>query len=103
MNAEGIFEHAVSFERSETRGLAFALGFFFSFRLSIVMISVHLLGVEPGTGSALSLGLDLMLLGVICFSSLGIQPAIGSISSWAPCGSMGPPVHYLRWFESDVE
>ena len=73
MNAEGIFEHAVSFERSETRGLAFALGFFFSFRLSIVMISVHLLGVEPGTGSALSLGLDLMLLGVICFSSLGIQ------------------------------
>lgn len=73
MNAESAFEHAVSFERAETRGLAFALGFFFSFRLSIVMISVRLLEVEASTGSALSLGLDLILLGLICFSSLGNQ------------------------------
>jgi exopolysaccharide production protein ExoQ len=80
MNAEGTFEHAVSFERSGTRGLAFALGFFFSFRLSIVMISVRLLGVEPGTGSALILGLDLMLLGIICFSSFGNQQqSVGSV------------------------
>jgi len=71
VNAEGIFDQAASLERSETRGLAFALGFFFSFRLSIVLITVRLLGVDPGAGSAVSLGLDLILLGLICFSSLG--------------------------------
>ncbi len=73
MTTVSTFEHPVSFERSETRGLAFALGFFLSFRVSIVMISVRLLEVDPGTGSALILGLDLMLLGLICFSSLGNQ------------------------------
>ena len=53
--------------------MAFALGFFFSFRLAIVLFSVHLLGLDPSAGSALSLGLDLMLFGLICFDVAGTQ------------------------------
>src|ERR1700730_2777291 len=56
---------------AEVNGIAFAAGFFFSFRLSVVLPSVRLLGVEPSTGAALSLGLDLLLLGFVCFGALG--------------------------------
>ena len=59
------------FERSAPRALAFAVGFFFSFRLAIVLLSVHILGVEPSTGSALSIGLDLLLLSLVCFDTVG--------------------------------
>jgi hypothetical protein len=62
---------AENFTSAEVNGIAFASGFFFSFRLSIVLLSVHLLGVEPSTGAAVSLGLDLLLLGLVCFSTLG--------------------------------
>ncbi|MDW5265171.1 MULTISPECIES: O-antigen ligase [Acidobacteriaceae] len=55
----------------EVNGIAFTVGFFFSFRLSVVLLSVRLLGVEPSTGAALSLGLDLLLLGLVCFGALG--------------------------------
>ena len=55
----------------ETNGLAFAAGFFFSFRLAITLFSVRLLGVDPSTGTGLGLGLDLLLLGLVCFGLLG--------------------------------
>jgi exopolysaccharide production protein ExoQ len=61
-------------ERSQTRGLAFAVGFFCSFRFSIVLLSVRLLGLEPGTGSVLSLGLNLTLFLLICFASAAGRP-----------------------------
>lgn len=56
---------------TEVNGMAFASGFFFSFRLIIVLLSVRLLGDEPSTGAGLSLGLDLLLLGLVCFGSFG--------------------------------
>jgi hypothetical protein len=52
-------------------GIAFVVGFFFSFRLSIVLLSTRLLGIEPSAGTALSLSLDLLLLALVCFDSLG--------------------------------
>jgi hypothetical protein len=55
----------------EGKGLAFAIGFFFSFRIGIVLISVRLLGIEPSTGTGVSLALDLLLLGLACFTLLG--------------------------------
>jgi exopolysaccharide production protein ExoQ len=58
-------------EQQRIRGIAFALGLFFSFRLAIVAISVNLLGLEPSTGSALSLSLDVLLFCLVCFDSLG--------------------------------
>jgi hypothetical protein len=56
---------------AEVNGIAFAAGFFFSFRLSVVLLSVRFLGLEPSTGAALSLGLDLFLLGLVCFGAVG--------------------------------
>ncbi|HEV2486796.1 MAG TPA: O-antigen ligase family protein [Terracidiphilus sp.] len=58
----------------ETSGLAFAVGFFFSLRLSIVLISVRLFGVEPSTGTALSLALEFLLFGIVCFATVGQNP-----------------------------
>ena len=60
---------------SEIDGAAFAAGFFFSFRLSITLFSVQFLGVDPSTGTALAIGLDLLLLGLVCFGSLGGAPS----------------------------
>lgn len=56
---------------AEGNSIAFAAGFFFSFRLSVVLFAVRLLGVDPSTGAALSICLDLLLLGLVCFCSLG--------------------------------
>jgi exopolysaccharide production protein ExoQ len=58
-------------EPAESKGVAFAVGFYFSFRLSIVLFSVRILGLEPSTGTGLSLALDLLLLGLVCFNLLG--------------------------------
>jgi exopolysaccharide production protein ExoQ len=71
LNAEISIPQTASLERGEARGLAFAVGFFFSFRLAIVLISSRLLGLEPSTGSALSIGIDLTLFSLIVFSSVG--------------------------------
>jgi exopolysaccharide production protein ExoQ len=54
-----------------SEGVAFAVGFYFSFRLGIVLFSVRILGLEPSTGTGLSLALDLLLLGLVCFNLLG--------------------------------
>lgn len=57
--------------RPQVRGVAIAVGFYLSFRLCIVLLCVRLLGLEPGTGSALNIGLDLLLLGLVAFDSAG--------------------------------
>ena len=62
---------ATSLEQSEVSGVAFALGFFFSFRQCIVLLSVHLLALDPSAGTALSFGLELLLFGLVCFTSSG--------------------------------
>lgn len=69
MKAEISVTNSADFAQPEVNGVAFAVGFFFSFRLCIVLLSVHLLGVGPSTGTALSIGLDLLLLGLVCFDS----------------------------------
>jgi hypothetical protein len=71
MNEAIAISGVAGYERQQIRGVAFALGFFFSFRLAMVLISVDLLGLEPSTGSALSLGLDLLLFCIVCFDSVG--------------------------------
>ena len=64
-------ERAVNFKPSEATGLAFAVGFYFSFRIVIVLFSVRVLGTDPRTGSEISLTLNLLLLLLVCFHSLG--------------------------------
>jgi hypothetical protein len=78
----------LSTRRTEARPLAFAAGFFFSFRLCIVLFAVRVFGVEPSTGSAVSIGLDLLLFGLVCFDSLGAsQLSLSSV--------LRPPA--IRW------
>jgi exopolysaccharide production protein ExoQ len=60
-----------SLEQTKGDGLAFAVGFYFSFRLIIVLLSVRILGLEPSTGTGVSLVLDVLLLGVACFNLPG--------------------------------
>jgi len=64
----------------QATGLAFAVGFFFSSRIIIVLLSVRLLGTAPRAGAMLSLALDLLLLLLVCFHSLGYaQRTFGSM------------------------
>ena len=61
-------------------GLAFAVGFFFSFRIILVLFSVSVLGTAPSAGAELGLVLDLLLLLLVCFHSLGYaQRTFGSM------------------------
>jgi exopolysaccharide production protein ExoQ len=63
--------NSTSLRRAEISGISFAVGFFLSFRLSIVYLSVHLLGLDPSVGTALSLGLELLLFCLVCFTASG--------------------------------
>jgi O-antigen ligase len=55
----------------QTDGLALAVGFFFSFRLFIMLLSVRILGTDPQTGVEVSLVLNILLLVAVAFHSLG--------------------------------
>jgi len=52
-------------------GLSFIVGFFFSFRLFIMLLAVRLLGTNDQTGVEISLVLNFMLLGLVAFQSIG--------------------------------
>jgi exopolysaccharide production protein ExoQ len=54
-----------------TNGMAFAVGFFFSFRLFIMLLSVRILGTDPQTGVEVSLVLNILLLVFVTFHSIG--------------------------------
>jgi exopolysaccharide production protein ExoQ len=70
----------VSGREAQPNWLAFAVGFFFSFRVVIVLLSVRVLGTAPSAGAELSLLLGLLLLLVVCFHSLGYaQRTFGSM------------------------
>jgi len=52
--------------------LPILVGFYFGFRSFILVLSVHLLGVDPRTGTALDLSADYLLLGLVAFGTLGV-------------------------------
>ena len=51
--------------------VAFIVGFFFGFRQFIMLLSVRVLGTEPDTGTAISLGLNLLLALLVAFHCFG--------------------------------
>jgi len=61
------------------------IGFFFSFRLVIVLLSVHVFQAEPQAGVMVSVGLNLLLLVVVAFHSFG--PGLTTLRSTlrVPC------------------
>ncbi|QHN04990.1 O-antigen ligase family protein [Granulicella sp. WH15] len=56
---------------SPDTAMPFVVGFFFSFRLFIILLSVRALGTDPQTGTEISIALNLLLLFVVAFSTLG--------------------------------
>jgi O-antigen ligase len=52
-------------------GVALAVGFFFSFRLFIMLLSVRMFGTDPQTGVEIGLVLNILLLVAVAFHSLG--------------------------------
>ena len=51
--------------------LPWAVGFYFAFRIFIVLLSVRILGTEPQTGTGLNLALNISLLVATSFCCLG--------------------------------
>ena len=60
-----------AFAIPEPTGLAFAAGFYFSFRSIVALFCVDVLGAGPRAGAEVSLALDFLLLILVCFHSLG--------------------------------
>ncbi len=81
-------------ERQQGSRLAFAVGFFFSCRIIIVLLSVRVLGTTPSAGAGLGLLIDLLLLacglfsfGRICsshvrFHAAAVDYSLGSGFPW---------------------
>jgi O-antigen ligase len=65
--------------------VALAVGFFFSFRLFIMLLSVRILGTEPQTGVAASLALNILFLVAVAFHSPGkVRYPISQMGQLAP-------------------
>ena len=58
-------------DSSPANTLSFVVGFYFSFRLFIMLLSVRLLGADPRTGTALNLAADFLFLMWTAFCGLG--------------------------------
>jgi len=69
-----------SFRKPTGIGLAYAAGFFFSFRLFIMLLSVRVFGTDPQTGVEVSLACNFLLLAIAAFHSLGeVRETFGSM------------------------
>src|ERR1700735_1634626 len=80
MDTITLIEGRADSKGAQGTGLAFAIGFFFSFRIILVLLSVRVLGTEPRAGAAFNFVLDLLLLLLVCFRSLGYaQRTFGSM------------------------
>ena len=71
MSPETTITKTLKTKQAETDGMALAVGFFFSFRLFIMLLSVRILGTDPQTGVEISLVLNMLLLVAVAFHSLG--------------------------------
>jgi len=61
-------------------GMAFAVGLFFSLRVIVGFLAVRVLGFEARQGAELNVSLDLILLILVCFYSLGeVRQRLGPI------------------------
>src|SRR6202522_2455645 len=60
------------FKMPAATGLPFIVGFFFSFRLFIMLLSVRLLGTDDQNGVAIRLVLNFLLPPLVAFQSLWI-------------------------------
>jgi exopolysaccharide production protein ExoQ len=103
------------FEIPEATGLAFAVGFYFSFRIAIALFCVRALGAGPRAGAEAIFALDFLLLLLACFHSLGVgegslRSTLGlpgvrwviiflafSVCSLAWSGTVSLPISFAYW------
>lgn len=80
-------------------GMAFLAGFFFAFRMVIVLVSVRTLGMEARTGSEFSMVAELLLLAAVCFHSLGAGGSCPARISHESIGSLISMIRLpaIRW------
>lgn len=57
----------------QLNALPFAVGFYFAFRVIMVLVSVRLFGADPQTGTAINLALDFVILLASAFCSVGTR------------------------------
>ncbi|MGB6689841.1 MAG: O-antigen ligase family protein [Terracidiphilus sp.] len=57
--------------RSSTAALPFAIGFYFAFRIMIVVLAVRLLGTDARAGAGINLAFNFFFLILVAFCSLG--------------------------------
>ena len=57
--------------RGSPTGISFLVGFFFGFRLFIMLLSVRVLGTDSQEGVEISLSINFLLLALVAFQSLG--------------------------------
>jgi exopolysaccharide production protein ExoQ len=86
---------AASADVTSTSRIAFCAGFYFSARMVIVLFSARVLGLEPRIGSAVSISLNLLLLVLVCFHSLGSK--VRSFSSLLHLSTVRWVVLYLAF------
>jgi exopolysaccharide production protein ExoQ len=103
-------------------GVPFIVGFFFAFRVIIVLVSARFLGMEPQTGAVISVGLNLALPLLVAFQCLGsVEHTFGSMVrpwsirwafvflifaglslSWTVAASMSAAIAYWCAMAADV-
>jgi exopolysaccharide production protein ExoQ len=74
-SSDGLGERQ-NFQMPPATGLPFIVGFFFSFRLFIMLLSVRILGTEVETGVEINLALNYLPLVLVAFQSLGITDMV---------------------------
>jgi len=103
-------------------GVPFIVGFFFAFRVIIVLLSARFLGMEPQTGAVITVGLNLVLPLLVAFQCVGsvehtfktmLRPwsirwafifliFSGASLSWTVAASMSAAVAYWCGMAADV-
>ena len=71
MSAGTVTTNTLDCNYVQTDGMALAVGFFFAFRLFIMLLSVRILGTDPQTGVEAGLVLNILLLCAVLFNSFG--------------------------------
>jgi exopolysaccharide production protein ExoQ len=85
MNTGAITLEAYTADTQSEPILPKAIGFFFSFRIFIVVIAASVFQQEPQTGVVVSLALNFLLLGIVVFCSIGPAPRTLASIFRLPC------------------
>jgi hypothetical protein len=71
MSSYGIVNVSADHAGATPSALPAIVGFYFGFRSFVLVLSVHLLGVDPRIGTALDLTVGYLLLALVAFGTLG--------------------------------